>query len=168
MSTDTLAPSPSAKRNASTGETVVAEDQQAKRSVATGLRRVVYLAAAGGFFLLGVAGAVLPGLPATPFLLLTSYFLIRSSPRLNQRLLNSRVFGPILVDWQVHGGVRPHVKVKAIAVVIITVAVSVCVSGYSVIFASVVCGLAMVGVAVILWLPVACTNQSAQSRTEDS
>ena len=134
------------------------------QQVATGWRRIAYLAAACGFFVLGVAGAILPGLPATPFLLLTSYFLIRSSPRLNQKLLDSRLLGPILVDWQVNGGVRPHVKVKAIAVVMLTVALSVYVSGYSTIFASVVCALAALGITVIWRLPIA--RDSSHERHE--
>ena len=69
----------------------------------TGLRRMLYLLLAGGFFVLAMAGVILPGLPTTPFLLLTSYFLVRSYPRLNERLIKSKLFGPILVDWHVKG-----------------------------------------------------------------
>jgi uncharacterized membrane protein YbaN (DUF454 family) len=78
--------------------------------VVRGPARLVYLLLAGVLFVLAVLGALLPLLPTTPFLLLTSYFLVRSSPSLNQRLLNSRTFGPLLRDWQRHRAVRPHVK----------------------------------------------------------
>ena len=81
--------------------------------------RLLHIALAGFFFLLGGLGAVLPGLPATPFLLLTSYFLARSSPRWNAILLRSRFVGPLLVDWQQRGGVRLHVKVKATLIVVV-------------------------------------------------
>ena len=65
-----------------------------------GVRKAAYLGLAAFFFGLGATGAILPGLPTTPFLLLTSYFLLRASPKLNERLLNSRMFGSILTDWQ--------------------------------------------------------------------
>ena len=64
-------------------------------------------------------GVVLPVLPATPFLLLTSWFLIRASPRLNEKLLRSRVFGPFLRDWATHHAVRPHVKLTAASVTVL-------------------------------------------------
>jgi uncharacterized membrane protein YbaN (DUF454 family) len=85
------------------------------------MRRAIYLTLAGAFFALAAAGAVLPGLPCTPFLLLTSFFLVRSSPRLHARLRASRRFGPVLDNWERHGGVTRRVKRTAIAA---TVAVS--------------------------------------------
>lgn len=121
----------------------------------SGLRRFVYLAVGGLFFVLGFLGAILPGLPATPFLLLTSYFLVRSSPKLNQRLLNSRLFGPILTDWQVHGGVRRDVKIKSIVVVTAVVALSLYITSSRWPWTAVVIGLAIIGVIVILKLPTA-------------
>ena len=79
-------------------------------SVPRGPRRYLYLGLAGLFFLLACVGVVLPGIPTTPFLILTSYFLIRSSPKLNQKLLGSKMFGSILRDWHEHRALRPRVK----------------------------------------------------------
>ncbi len=117
------------------------------------LKRMLLLAGAGVCFVLGVLGALLPVLPATPFLLLTSYLLVRSSPRLNQRLLRSRMFGPILTDWQIHGGVKPHVKVKAIVIVLIAVGLTIWAAGYSPIPSIAVTALAAVGITVIVRVP---------------
>ena len=118
-----------------------------------GLGRILLLLVAGLCFLLGILGAVLPGLPATPFLLLTSYILARSSPRLNAALLRSRFLGPILRDWQVHGGVRKHVKVKAVLMVAMSVAVTSILFGVSLlpVLGTFVC--AAIGIVVILRLP---------------
>ena len=124
-----------------------------KRSVERGWKRLVCLLGAGMFFVLGVLGALLPVLPATPFLLLTSYFLVRSSPRLNATLLRSRFLGPILTDWQMHGGVRRDVKAKAITVVAIAVAATVILSGGSLLPTLTVILLAAIGVTVIIRLP---------------
>ncbi len=111
------------------------------------------LTAAGICFLLGALGAVLPILPTTPFLLLTSYFLVRSSPKLNAVLLRSRFFGPILTDWQVHRGVRKDIKVKAVLVVVLTVGVSLYLTGTSLWPALGVVTLSLVGIGIVLRLP---------------
>jgi uncharacterized protein len=118
-----------------------------------GFRRWLYLALASWFFFLALLGAILPGLPTTPFLLLTSYFLVRTSPRLNAALLRSRFFGPILRDWQQHRGIRPHVKVQALLVVVITLGLTLYFSGLTWPLKGVILGLALIGVLVILRLP---------------
>ena len=79
-------------------------------AIAKGPRRYLYLLLAGVFFVLACVGVLLPGLPTTPFLLLTSYFLLRSSPSLNRKLMQSRVFGRMLRDWHRRGALRPRVK----------------------------------------------------------
>lgn len=134
--------------------------------VARGWRRILFLSVALLLFLLGAAGAVLPGLPATPFLLLTAYFLLRSSPRLHGALLRSRVFGPILVDWHVSGGVRTDVKVKAIGAVTIAVALTIILSGYALWASAAVIFLAGVGITVILCLPAAHRSADAASPSD--
>ncbi len=122
-------------------------------------RRLLRLVAAGLFFTLAMLGAILPGLPTTPFLLLTSYFLAKSSPRLHRALLNSRFFGPILVDWQVHRGVRRHIKVKAMVAVTAAVCMSVYFAGYALAPTTLIAALAAVGVVVIWRLPTATANR---------
>jgi uncharacterized protein len=56
------------------------------------------LFAAAGLILVGfgVLGIVLPGLPATPFLLLAAYCFARSFPRLNQWFITHPWFGPYI------------------------------------------------------------------------
>ncbi len=91
---------------------------------ATGWRRAMHLTLAALWFTLAVLGAILPGLPCTCFLLLTSYSLCRSSKRLHERLLNSQWFGPMLRHWRVHRGVRPGVKTKALTMLVMMVGAS--------------------------------------------
>jgi len=118
-----------------------------------GVRRLVYLVCSGVFFLLGLLGALLPILPATPFLLLCSYFLIRCSPRLNSALLDSRLVGPILRDWQERGGVRRDVKARAILIVLVVVAATLLLTGARPVIAAIVIPLAGVGLMVIWRVP---------------
>jgi len=60
-------------------------------------------------------GILLPGLPATPFLLLASYSFARSSKRMHDWLVNHKVFGPILSDFLDRKGIRLHIKIISLA-----------------------------------------------------
>src|SRR5690606_24320596 len=92
--------------------------QHSRLSIPTSMcKRRCFLLLRGVFFGLGVVGVLVPGIPATPFLLLTRYCLLRSSPRLDAMLLRSRVFAPLLVDWQLQRGARKRVKVVSIVIV---------------------------------------------------
>lgn len=133
------------------------------------LRKLAFLLLAGLFFGLGVMGVLLPGMPATPFLLLTSYCLVRSSPQLNAKLLRSRLFGPLLADWQTHRGVRKRVKVLSILIVVLAVGSSNAFFMQSLGGAILITSLACLGILVILALPTipephpddACDTESA-------
>jgi uncharacterized protein len=83
----------------------------------TGWRRPLYKFLGWTSVGLAVIGAITPGIPTAPFVLLASYFFIRSSPTAREWLLRSRWFGPILRDWEEHGGVRPNVKYAAMGLI---------------------------------------------------
>ena len=53
---------------------------------------------------------VLPVLPTTPFVLLAAWFFSKGSKRLHAWLLSSKTFGPIILDWERHGVIRPRAK----------------------------------------------------------
>jgi uncharacterized membrane protein YbaN (DUF454 family) len=127
---------------------------------ASGWRKSLYLLLAGVFLALGLIGVVLPGLPTTPFVLLGSYFLLRSSHRLHQRLMASRLFGGILRDWHVHRGIRPHVRVRAIAVVALVVAVSLGVARPPLPVTLGIIALVACGLFVIWRLPSVSSNEA--------
>lgn len=58
------------------------------------MRRFVLIAVGIVSVGLGFLGAVLPGLPTTPFLLLAAWCFARSNPELGRRLLRHRLFRP--------------------------------------------------------------------------
>ena len=130
----------------------------AEQVTTRGLRRWLFSGLAGVFLVLGALGAILPGLPTTPFLLLASYFLSRTSPRCNRVLLNSRFFGPILSDWQKHRGVRPDVKAQAVVIVALCVGLSIWISGADWSISAGVVSLAVIGITVIVRLPAVKTQ----------
>lgn len=60
---------------------------------------------------LGVLGAVLPLLPATPFLLLASACFVRGSERLNRWLLTNKYLGPYITNIKERRGLPLRAKV---------------------------------------------------------
>lgn len=119
-----------------------------------GARGAAYVALGCIFVGLGALGAVLPVLPTTPFLLLASFFFIRSSPRLNDRLMRSPFFGPFLRDWHHHRGVRPRVKVTAVVMVLVAITASISFGNLSWPVLALLLVLGAVGITVVLRLPV--------------
>lgn len=93
--------------------------------VATGLRRLMYLALAGGSFAMTLVGLVVPGIPTVPFLLTTSYYLARSSRRLDDRLRRTPLFGPVLVEWERRHGLSRSSKLKLVGLTLTIVVVTV-------------------------------------------
>ncbi|MBI3147366.1 MAG: YbaN family protein [Betaproteobacteria bacterium] len=77
------------------------------------------------FVLLGIAGALLPVLPATPFMLLAAACFARASPRFYNWLLNNAVFGPTVLEWRQHHSIPWRIKIAAIALMSITLSASI-------------------------------------------
>jgi uncharacterized membrane protein YbaN (DUF454 family) len=110
------------------GNRIVSVYRDAHITVATGLKRLEYLVLAGGSFTMTLAGLVVPGIPTVPFLLATSYYLARSSPRLDEKLRRTAFFGPILSEWEQHGALSHRSKNKLIGlsgvILVVTVILS--------------------------------------------
>ena len=60
--------------------------------------------------LLGLIGAVVPGMPTTVFILMAAWAAVRSSPRLHRWLYAHRIFGPLLRNWDAGGKITRRVK----------------------------------------------------------
>ncbi len=67
------------------------------------------------FFGLGAVGALLPGLPTTPFMLLALWAFSKSSPRFHDWLYAHPVFGPPLQQWRSHRVIPGKAKLLAVA-----------------------------------------------------
>ncbi len=62
--------------------------------------RPLFTILGGVFFILGILGVYLPGLPATPFILLAAACWAEASPAFHRRLRQHRFFGPIIENWE--------------------------------------------------------------------
>ncbi len=120
--------------------------------VATGLKRLLFVGA--GLLCVGLAylGALLPGLPTTPWVLLASYCFARSSPRLERWLKRSPFFGKLIHDWERHRGIRKPVKVLSVCLVVTVVTLSITLSGLPPVAKWGIGVLAAIGVCVIVFV----------------
>ena len=87
------------------------------------VRRHLYLIA--GFVSLGLAviGAILPVMPTTVFVILAAWCFARSSPRLEQRLLDHPAFGPHILRWRENGAISRKGKLAATGAFALSIAV---------------------------------------------
>lgn len=65
--------------------------------------------------ILGIIGAFLPLLPTTPFVLLSAYLFAKSSEKFHQRLMNHRIFGQLIRDYNEDKSIPLHAKIISIS-----------------------------------------------------
>ena len=78
------------------------------------MKRIFYLISGYIALGLGIAGIPLPILPTVPFILLAAFCFARSSPKLEQYLLDHKVFGPHIVSWRERGAISRKGKIAAL------------------------------------------------------
>ena len=76
--------------------------------------------------ILAFAGMVLPVLPTVPFVLLAAFSFNRSSPRFHDMLMQHRIFGPQIREWQQHRAIDPRIKLIAVG----SMGVGLCISWF--------------------------------------
>ena len=72
----------------------------------------------------GYVGTVTPGLPGFVFILGALFCFKKSSKRLEGWMLNNRLFGPTLRDWEKHGAISKRIKIISIGTMWTAVAIS--------------------------------------------
>ncbi|HUM88821.1 MAG TPA: YbaN family protein [Prolixibacteraceae bacterium] len=80
----------------------------------------------GGLFslILGVIGILVPGLPTTPFLLLTAALFLRSSDLLYNWLIDNKHLGKYVLNYQRRNGMTRQQKVYSISLMWIMIVIS--------------------------------------------
>ncbi|MFX0082722.1 MAG: YbaN family protein [Candidatus Hodarchaeota archaeon] len=81
----------------------------------------------GGFIslILGIIGIALPILPTTPFLLLASAAFAKSSERFHRWLLNNKILGAYIKNYQEGKGLPLKIKLITISLLWITIIISI-------------------------------------------
>ena len=73
---------------------------------------------------LGFIGIFLPLLPTTPFLLLSSWCFVRSSEKMNQRLMQHKYLGPYISNYKSKRGITKRNKIYSLSFLYITLSIS--------------------------------------------
>ena len=83
--------------------------------------RALYVVGGTISLVLAVLGIVVPGLPVTPLALLSAFLYAKSSPKLYNWLLNNKVLGPRIRNYQRRKGITRKGKLGVIAFMAIMV-----------------------------------------------
>ncbi|WP_300357346.1 YbaN family protein [Fusobacterium sp.] len=73
---------------------------------------------------LGIIGITVPLLPTTPFLLLSAYLFSKSSERWHSFIINNKVFGKYIRDYQEKKGITLKNKISAILFLFLSIGYS--------------------------------------------
>lgn len=132
--------------------------------------RALYIIGGTLSMALAILGIVVPGLPTTPFALLSAFLYAKSSHKLYNWILNNRILGPRIRNYQRRKGVTRKGKIG----VIIFMTLMVLFSSFVVIqitsIRMVILSLGLVG-AVVVWFFVPTAQEDeplATSQTEPS
>ena len=102
---------------------------------------------------LGLIGVVLPGLPTTPFILLAAACYAKASPRLHGWLLNHRLLGPMVRDWETHRNLTRRSKTVAQVSMVVMVGLSAWGLRDRPVVVAIVLIAALIGVLVVARIP---------------
>ena len=102
---------------------------------------------------LGLIGVVLPGLPTTPFILLSAACYAKASPRLYRWLTHHRYLGPMVLDWEHHRNLTRRTKTVAQVSMVLMVGLSAWGLGERPVLLGVVLVAAAIGVWVVARIP---------------
>lgn len=114
------------------------------------MKKIVYIILGSVFVGIGVIGIFVPGLPTTLFLLLASYFYVRSSPRLHSWLINHKVLGKFIRDFQKHRAMSVKHKIISITSMWLFISASVIFFIENIYVSAIVLLCGLIGTVVIL------------------
>lgn len=86
--------------------------------------KIVFIALGGLSLTAGVIGIFIPGLPTTPFLLLSASLFAKSSERLHNWIVNHKVFGKYIREYREKKAIRLKYKVISLVMMWTMIGVS--------------------------------------------
>ena len=89
------------------------------------IRKIFYIALGSISLALGTLGIFLPGLPTTPFYLLTAWAYMKGSEKLHQKVMGNKFFGTIVRDFQENKTIPLKTKIITVSLLWITILSSV-------------------------------------------
>ncbi len=123
------------------------------------VRRGAWIVAGLGCVGIGAIGIIVPGLPTTVFFIAAAWCFARSSPRLEQWVLDLPKIGPAVRRYRAGMGMPKRAKYWAIGSIVVFSTISAIVFG-SVLFAVAVLGVAAIGVWYVGWRVPTCPDDA--------
>ncbi|MFC7298277.1 YbaN family protein [Herminiimonas aquatilis] len=122
------------------------------------LAKAAYGIAGGVSLILGVIGIFLPGLPTTPFILVAAACFAKASPRVHQWMLQHRLLGPVLRNWEEDRSLTRRTKCVAIISMVLTMGVSVWAFADQPWIQIILVLLGLIGAVIVLRIPTRAHN----------
>jgi uncharacterized membrane protein YbaN (DUF454 family) len=108
---------------------------------------------------IGALGVFIPGLPTTPFLLLTAALYVRSSDRLYQTLITNKYLGSYILKFRSENGMKKGLKLYSVIIMWFMIIISCTFFITSVSIKLFVSVLGIIGtIVMLLYIPT--TNKS--------
>lgn len=117
-------------------------------------KRILYAILGVLSAILGMIGIVVPGLPKTPFLLLSAYLLSRSSPKIHNYFMSIKIINSTVTKFTQKKGVSWRVKFFTIALMWGTIMFSIWIRSESETFIYTILILGVIGaLSIIIFVP---------------
>ena len=126
------------------------------------LKKIFYAFLGTLSLILGVIGIFVPGLPTTPFLLLTAGLYMKSSERLYKLLISNKYLGPYILDFQKNRGMTKRTKLHAMGTMWVMITISCVFFIKSTTVILIVIALGIVGTVVMGFIVRTTRNSSDQ------
>ncbi len=101
------------------------------------------------FLLIATIGIVVPGLPTTPFLLITAWFFVKSSDKLYNKLVQNKIFGRYINTYRKNKGIHLRTKIYSICIMWIMVSFSIYFFNFSTIEKLIIACCGLIGTIVM-------------------
>jgi len=88
------------------------------------LKKIIFVFLGVVSFSLGTVGIVIPGLPTTPFMILSSILFLNSSDKLYTWLTTHKKFGKYVLDFKKGKGITFKTKLYAQSMMLLTMSLS--------------------------------------------
>jgi hypothetical protein len=86
--------------------------------------KILYIFLGTLCIVLGTLGVFIPGLPVTPFLLLASSLYLRSSDKLYNKLIRSKLLGKYIIRYRKNKGMTIKTKIYSLLLMWVMIAIS--------------------------------------------
>lgn len=114
---------------------------------------------------LGIMGIVIPGLPTTPFLLLTAGLYVKSSPRLHHLLVTHKLLGAPIRRYQKDQGISTRAFFVSLFLMWITILITSIFIISPIWMKILLLGAGIIGTIAIMQLPRAKNESNEENQT---